>query len=272
MNTNIHQQLWEAFSDIEFEEKRHRYTDSKNTFYRSATGWIHQFSPPKDWDAIRMKSAIGKIKREKNDFDYKPTPEEIAAKSAELKVQWDRAGDYACNLGTQVHSVMENLWYKKNYDFDERLDETYPEMREDFEFRKARCKELFKRMKHIYAPVENEFIVYDQPNGICGTIDFLAYNMKTGKYAIIDWKTSKSFDTHNLYGEYMAAPFSDLEACNTTEYSLQLSLYKSLLCNKINIPVDELLLFQIPGKDVAMPQVHRCFDLSDRIASLLEKK
>ena len=106
MANNLHEQLWDAFSDISFEEKRHKYTDSLGTYYQSATGWIHKFSPDKDWDDIRDRAAWKAIRKEKGDMKYVPSDEELAAKSAELKVAWDRAGDYACNLGTQVHSVL----------------------------------------------------------------------------------------------------------------------------------------------------------------------
>lgn len=266
---SLHEKLWDAFSDISFEEKRHKYTDSLGTYYQSATGWIHKFSPDKDWDAIRARAAVKAIKKEKGK-DYTPSDEEITAKSEALKIEWDRAGDYACNLGTQVHSVMENLWNKKDYQFDDNLDAKFPEMREDFNYRKTRCQELFKKMKQIYVPIANEFIVYDQTNGLCGTIDFLAYNKVTKTYSIIDWKTSKKLEDKNIFGEYLKDPFGDIESCNTSEYSLQLSLYKYILTKKVDIPINELLLFQLPGKDVLVPQVHRCMDLSDRISKILK--
>ena len=62
---------------------------------------------------------------------------------------------------------MENIWQKKNYNFDKRLNEKFPEMEEDFNYRKGVCKEIFNKMKNIYVPIANEFIVYDQENGIC---------------------------------------------------------------------------------------------------------
>ena len=85
----------------------------------------------------------------------------------QLTEEWARKGDYATNLGTQVHAVMEYGWQKKNYNFDKSLNESFPEMEEDFDFRKGRCKELFTKMKKVYVPIANEFIVYDQENGIC---------------------------------------------------------------------------------------------------------
>ena len=48
--------------------------------------------------------------------------------------------------------------------------------------------------------------------------------------------------------------------------------YKYMLEKHTSIKIDELLLFQIPGKNKAVGDIHRCFDFSDRIAKFLEKK
>lgn len=53
----LHIELWEAFNDISFNEENHKYTDSKNTEYTSATTWIKQFEPDIDWDVIKEKKA-----------------------------------------------------------------------------------------------------------------------------------------------------------------------------------------------------------------------
>lgn len=175
------------------------------------------------------------------------------------------------HFGTECHLVMENIWQKKNYNFDKRLNEKFPEMEEDFNYRKGVCKEIFNKMKNIYVPIANEFIVYDQENGICGTIDALMYNTKKDGYSIIDWKTSKKFDTGNQWSDYMKEPFSHVLNCNTSEYSLQLSLYKYIIEKYTSIKICELVLFQIPGKDNPMPQVFRCLDFSSQIAKFLSE-
>lgn len=281
---NLHEQLWTSFNDISFEETRHKYTDSLGTNFQSATGWYKQFVPEEDWDLKAFNSAVKDLKKKGVVVDIDEdnmTPEEIeeikkiiTLQYQEVQAKWKYAGDYACALGTQIHSVMENLWYKKDYKFDDRLEEKFPGMKADFEWRKKnRCIPLFNKMKRVYAPVANEFVVYDQEHAICGTIDMIAYNMKTRKYAIIDWKTSKKFDTNSFTGDqFLKAPFSDLPVCNTVEYSLQLSLYKYMLTKKTGMDVDELLLFQIPGQENKLPLVHRCMDLSDRIKEFLENK
>ena len=150
ISPDLHIELWNAFNDISFNEPDHKYTDSKGTKYSSATGWIKQFEADVDWEAIKIKKA-------KKD----------GVTVEQLTEEWERKGDYATNLGTQVHAVMEYGWQKKNYNFDKSLNESFPEMEEDFDFRKCRCKELFTKMKKVYVPIANEFIVYDQENGIC---------------------------------------------------------------------------------------------------------
>lgn len=105
-----------------------------------------------------------------------------------------------------------------------------------------------------------------------GTIDFLAWNKKKQCYSIIDWKTSKSFDTGNNFGNYLKAPFEHIQECNTAEYSLQLSLYKMILEKYTSIRIQELILFQIPNKDNPMPQVYNCMDLSEQIKNFLGKR
>lgn len=249
----IYEELWDAFGDINFNEPDHRYTDSKGTKYTSATKWIQQFYPEKDWDAIRNKKAA------KEGIDPNV-----------LKEQWERNSKYSTTLGTACHSIMELLWAKKNFNIDTKIYNEFPEMKEDYEFRKQRTIELFNKMKKIYVPIANEFIVYDKDHGVCGTIDFLAYNRIKNYYSIIDWKTSKKFETTNHFENYLKAPFEHVKECNTAEYSLQLSLYKAILEKHTSIRIGEMLLFQLPGKDVKIPEVFRCTDFSKEIRKMID--
>lgn len=153
---DVHIELWNAFNDISFNEPDHKYTDSKGTLYQSATGWIKQFEAETNWEEIKKNKA-----------------KKLGKTVEELTKEWDRNSHYATSLGTECHLVMENIWQKKNYNFDKRLNAEFPEMEEDFNYRKGVCKEIFNKMKKIYVPIANEFIVYDQENAICGTIDML---------------------------------------------------------------------------------------------------
>ena len=61
MKKELYQQLWDAFSDIFFEEIPHKYTDSFGTKYTSVTTFIGQLEEEKDWNLIAEKQLPKKI-------------------------------------------------------------------------------------------------------------------------------------------------------------------------------------------------------------------
>ena len=187
----------------------------------------------------------------------------------EVRDMWSYSGEYARTLGTQIHSVMENLWYRKDYAGDMNIMSKYEGMAEDFAERKKYCQSLYNKMKRMYVPIKNEFIVYDVDNALCGTIDFLAYNKIKKCYSIIDWKTSKSFDTSNVKGEKPLAPLNDFDACNVNEYSIQLSTYAYILEKYTSIRIGELVLFQIPNATTAAT-ICTCNDLRPYLKTVLK--
>lgn len=245
----LNTQLWAAFNDVSFDEASHTYTDSKNTTYVSSTQFIKKFYPPKDWDEQAKKTA------EKRGVDVE-----------ELKKEWKNKGEHATTLGTELHAVMEYLWNKKDYPGNKEKMDKFPGMYEEFLARKKVCQDIFRKMKRIYVPIANEFVVNDSINGIAGTIDFLAYDTLHNQYVIIDWKSSGTFKRENTYGENrshvkLLAPFELYDAANVNEYSLQLSLYKYIIEKYTNIKIGEMLLFQLP-KAGELPRVEKCVDMT----------
>ena len=71
-------------------------------------------------------------------------------------------------------------------------------------------------------------IVYDPESLICGMLDILFYNVKTGEFQIWDWKTNKKFDK-----EMKSRHFQDklymLEDSDLEIYSIQLAMYKLII-------------------------------------------
>ena len=78
---DVHIELWNAFNDISFNEPDHKYTDSKNTEYQSATGWIKQFEADTDWEEIKKNKA-----------------QKLGIPVEQLSKEWERKGDYATHL------------------------------------------------------------------------------------------------------------------------------------------------------------------------------
>lgn len=245
----VDEELWRAFNDIYFDEGPHTYTNSLGTQFTSVTTLVGQFGEKFDSNKVIDNMTKRAIEQ------HKPLPDR-----QKLIAEWKYSGDYAKLLGTEIHSVMENLWYHKNYTGRTELMSKYAGMQQDFEQRKTYCKKLYTKMSKMYVPIRNEFIVYDVDNAICGTIDMLAYNTQKKCYSILDWKTSKSFDTHSCNHETLKTPFESFEACNVNEYSIQLSLYAWMIEKHTSLRIGEMTLFQIP-KQGTVPVIVNCNDM-----------
>ena len=277
---NLDLELWDAFSDIHFDEETHKYTDSVGTNYdTSVTGWVKQFSQPVDWDS----KAASVAKRE-------------GVTKEEIKSRWKASGDYAANLGTQVHAVMEYLWKRKRYDANpprctstyiqrvlsllpdnllelcDGLDEelrmvmelarkpVYDPMLEE---RVRNGMNVYSKLKDRYVPVREEFIVCDKELRMCGTIDFLGYDRLKDHYVILDYKTNKELKTEAYNGAKMLAPFGDLPDCDWGHYSTQLSVYKFLIERHTSLKIGAMTLIWI-GPD-GKAASYDCADVSSRI-------
>lgn len=245
-------------------KKVHTFTRTLfGTKFTSVTTFLRRFSKEKteeEWNEIALNCINSKDK--KNEKYNGMTVKQV-------RDAWSYSGDYAKKLGTEMHSVMENLWYRKDYNGNRALMSNYEGMEQDFDERKVYCKSLYNKMRKMYVPIKNEFIVYDVDNALCGTIDFLAYNKVKKCYSIIDWKTSKSFDTSNVKGEKLLTPFTDFDACNVNEYSIQLSTYAYILEKHTSIRIGEMVLFQIPKASTA-PTICVCNDMRPYLKTILK--
>ena len=244
---DVYLQLWEAFNDIYFEEVPHKYMDSYGTDYTSVTTFIGQLEEQKDWDLIAEKAI------------NKPGSKYAGMTVEQVRAQWKQAGAASCVLGTAVHSVLELGWQNKEFSPDYSLFEPYPGMREDFEYRKKKCKAVLKILRERYVPIRNETIVYDRDWRLCGTIDMLGYNKMTKQYAILDWKTNKKWDFTNKF-QRLKKPFDMLDDCNVNHYELQLNTYKAILEKHTDIKIGEMLLVQIPNQEKGLVETHICRD------------
>jgi hypothetical protein len=86
---------------------------------------------------------------------------------------------------------------------------------------------------------------------IKGRFDALFRNKKTGKWIIIDWKSSKSIDIANKWDKLLG-PCKQLDNCNYNTYTIQGYFYKTALLNDY-LPEGtteddvEFLIIQLPG-------------------------
>jgi hypothetical protein len=104
--------------------------------------------------------------------------------------------------------------------------------------------EFITREKAIYLDL-------GEGNVINGRFDALFYNKRTGKYVIIDWKSSKSIDVNNQW-QKLLGPLKTFDDCNYNTYTIQGYFYKTALLNGY-LPEGtseddvEFLIVQLPG-------------------------
>lgn len=112
--------------------------------------------------------------------------------------------------------------------------------------------EFIDREQTVYYLPDN--LQYEaQKLGTCikGRFDALFRNKKTGKWVIIDWKSSKSIDVANKW-EKLLGPVKTLDNCNYNTYTIQGYFYKTALLNGY-LPEGttendvEFLIVQLPG-------------------------
>ena len=114
------------------------------------------------------------------------------------------------------------------------------------------------RWLHAYKKQSNieiisEVILYSEELKISGTVDILALNKYTGKYDIIDWKTSKKINKKSFNGKMgIKSPTKKIMDCNFSHYSLQLSLYRYILERYYGLEIENQYIVHLK-EDSARP-------------------
>jgi len=145
-----------------------------------------------------------------------------------LIAEWSATGEH----GTLVHDEIDN-WIKNGI--------------EPIETKAINGKKWLQNYKlKSDINVLSEVIVYSTDLKIAGTVDILALDKTTGKYELIDWKTSKKIKTVS-YGYKMGTSRATdaVMDCNFNHYALQLSLYRYLLENYYDIDVHNQLIVHL---------------------------
>ena len=242
-----------------FEEKAHKYTDTLGNEYRSVTTLIGDYYNHFDADYWAHKKAREQGKSEK-----------------QIRAEWDRIKDEACERGTKTHNGIEDAIKEvskfKNCirylndtgsgrvitiadvpaliptplnieEFKDATQNKYPEIYRVFDF-------YTERGYIIYSEIGAFLIDYL----ISGTIDIFCY--RPTDFVILDWKTNrdglkfeagyykkdKSTIPNQLTNEWikkkqsMLPPLNHLDDCNGMHYTMQLSLYAIMAEIILDIP------------------------------------
>lgn len=188
--------LLQNFSELEFEEKAHRYFVNGKPLKYSVSGIIEKFVKPVNFNSIARHID----KRDK-------------LNPGTTQKEWDTKRDKACALGDSVHVFGEH------YPFNRKL-----KPRNGHE--EAVVKFWNELPKHI-VPVTMELQMFHKEYLFAGTADIILYDTINKVYIIGDYKTNEDL-FKDFNDKRLLAPFKFLVDSPMGKYQLQLSFYQLL--------------------------------------------
>lgn len=212
--------------ELSFREEDHVYfMKDKNGEYRnnfpSVSKVLKHFYEPFDSEGIAYKKAQGDINEMKR-----------------LLKEWSAAGDYATNMGSRTHFLLETETIQRNGSYKEVRQPEYD--CDLFQSATSDCmvsagkKYLDLCEKRNLVLLDTEMVLGDPDLGYTGQPDkvWLTENASGNGYGLLitDWKTNKekNFKT-NDFTKPMYPPFQNYPNNALGHYYLQLPLYGKLI-------------------------------------------
>ena len=210
---------------IIFEEEAHKYFVDGAEIPCSVTTMLKEYEHSFDADAVLMN-----MRRDRREGERYRLPDGRLQTDEEVKAMWHRNGQVASNRGTLLH-----------YHAEQHLNNRLVSPPHSVEFGQFLVYERDEICAGGYVPWRTEFSMFSEEMRIAGQADLIAYNERTGTYAIFDWKCSKEISYHNRFNN-MKPPLSHLTGCNFNKYALQLNIYKYILESEYGLTIEEMFL------------------------------
>lgn len=251
-----------------FEEEAHKYTDTLGNTYTSCTTLLHGYAPEFDKAYWLRKKA-----------------KETGLSEADIAKNWKDITDESCARGTKTHNYLEDgvkevSKFKKAVQYLTDIKSGRMVTVADIPYLNVKPLDIPKFIQatnNKYPEIYNVFKYYTD-NGytiyseigvylidylISGTIDILC--IREDQFVILDWKTNKdglkfesgyyrrdkSQKPWQLINDWVSkketlkAPVSHLPNCNGSIYSLQLSMYATMVNLVTGLPCAGLGLCHI---------------------------
>lgn len=203
---------------LNFNEKEHIYTLDKNNL-TSVTTLVKSF-----FSEFNASLVVDKMMASKN----WPSSKYYGRSKEDIIEEWENKGKEARELGTLMHKQIEDFFCK-----GEKPEKTSKEFEQFLNF-----WDNFTSCYGTFSHFASEWKIYSEK--IAGTIDFALFD-EEGKIFIIDWKRSREIKFTNSYSKGKK-PFSFLDDCNYSHYSLQLNCYRAILEKYYNKEVLHMFL------------------------------
>lgn len=237
-STSIKQSTYGKWS-IVLRDPEHKYTITDTTTgdefehggkLLSVSGLIETLFPVFD-----PKEAVGRMSNASKKTRYPGLSDE------EIIAAWRENGKRASDLGTRMHTILEGLVLNPTGVATAKSGFMHEN---EIVITAAHYNEIRTRIidMGLYA-VRTEGSIFDDVLRLTGTYDTLAYNIRTGKYVLIDWKR-RSPDKNTAIYDYgiPGTPTEKLPKCDTTHDILQLNLYRWYIQRNLHIVISEMFI------------------------------
>lgn len=256
--------LEHSFSDILFLEKNHKYTIAGEPAKMSVSQVIKNYEKP--FNSQKAASFVA----QRDGFSVE-----------DVLSQWEFLKDYSCHKGSEFHKYVENYFNRKQTSLDRDSINLFFNKRK--EFKSDNSVELYYRevavlirnfinfynwWKQEHILIKSEFVIGDKESGICGSVDNLSYNFKTNELVMFDYKTNKEIKRSNPRKETLLRELKHLPQCEFAKYSLQLSLYSTIIEKITNFKVPKSYIVWVNGE--ADYELIECLDLKKESKLILD--
>ena len=228
----------------------------------SISNALNMLMTPFDSEGVSQKTYEKHYDNPQSEY-YHMTAEQIreawSAKGATSTHYGSLLDDYIGCILTGNENDLRLFKLDNGYDYDERLHGLCDSFDNFYSvLSKSGDTEFIDREKYLYLKVKNPFRNeegQDEYMYMYGRFDALFRNKRTGKYILIDWKSSGTVDkVADKWTKKMLGPMFKYPQLNWYQYTLQLYFYKQALLNSGYLPEgtspDDIvvMIVNLPGK------------------------
>ena len=253
---------------IVFQDEGHNYyIKGSSKGWTSVTTVVHELfdhfnGPMVAWRMVRSPMFPSAPKYEKYREltvaeDGSPLPDRQIVNN--ILESWKANGEEAAALGTRMHRSIE-LYYNGVSEEEENETTEYKELFAAF----ARREE-----ERGLEPYRTEWMIFSEDHHICGSVDMIMVDTKTGKLYMRDWKRSKEIKSKGY--RKGKAVLQHLQDCNEVHYCLQLNMYKYILERHYGVAVEEMQIVVLHPSN-AEPLVITVPDMQAEIRALIRHR
>lgn len=177
--------------------------------------------------------------------DNNLSPQELLLKKSEQ----DHKGFVARNLGTFMHTQIENFFLGKEVTNEMKLEDEHG-VKHSYSIRQELNYFQDFVQEYMPSPYRTEWMIYDEDLWLAGTLDMLVEE-PDGTFTIYDWKRSRRmgrefgsafYPNDRNFRQSGQGILSHLADTPFVHASLQQNLYKHILKNKYGIEVKKMYL------------------------------